>query len=264
LRDEGTALARWQAVDDRGHAALLELPEEEVALRVGERADDVRARGLVAEGVVEDVEVDLGLARQALLEQLVRQPQEPDFAVLRRRLGELGDREREDIRQVALGTVAVERQAKDEVVEPLAVRLHERSDALAGSHAPIVHRATVETMMRALLPVALALGAGCYNEPRPVCGFFCGPNASCPDDYSCNDEGRCVLVGTPASTVCAGLDASVDAPPDGDIDAMIDAPIDAMVDADVDAMVDAPVDAIVDAGVDAMPDAMDDGGVDAL
>jgi len=127
--------------------------------------------------------------------------------------------------------------------------------------------------MRALLAVALALGAGCYNEPRPVCGFFCGPNASCPDDYSCNAEGRCVLVGTPASTVCAGLDASVDAPPDmvdappvdappsdSDVDAMIDAP----VDADVDAMVDADVDAMVDAGVDAMPDAMDDAGVDAL
>lgn len=119
-------------------------------------------------------------------------------------------------------------------------------------------------MTRALLAVALALGAGCYNEPRPVCGFFCGPNASCPDDYACNAEGRCVLDGTPASTVCPGVDAAIDAAPDAPfdapVDAMIDAAVDAMIDAPVDAMVDADVDAMVDAPVDAMPDAM----VDAL
>src|ERR1044071_5141587 len=121
--DEGGTLAGGEAVDDGGHAALLELPEQEVALRVAERADDVGARGLAAQGFVEDVEVDLGLARQALLEDLVPYTEQPDFDVgvgrLVGLLGGLGV----DVDDVALAAIAIEGEAEDEVVETAPVWL---------------------------------------------------------------------------------------------------------------------------------------------
>lgn len=63
--------------------------------------------------------------------------------------------------------------------------------------------------------------AGCYEEPRPTCGFRCGAAGACPPGYACGDEGRCVLDGAPAGTSCAAptdagapADAAiVDAPP---------------------------------------------------
>lgn len=38
----------------------------------------------------------------------------------------------------------------------------------------------------------LGVLAGCYDVPKPVCGFYCGPEATCPDDYACQ-RGRCIL-----------------------------------------------------------------------
>lgn len=120
-------------------------------------------------------------------------------------------------------------------------------------------------MTRALLAAALAvLAVGCYDEPRPVCGFFCGPSSACPADYECGAEGRCRLVGAPASTVCAGIDAAIDAAPDMAQDASLDDAPDAEPDAPVDATPDAPADAEPDAMVDAMPDGMVDAMVDAM
>jgi len=77
--------------------------------------------------------------------------------------------------------------------------------------------------------VGLAL-PGCYDIPRPQCGFRCGPSGACPEGYTCDpDDGRCHLNGSPPSLVCGTLDASVDGP----VDAPVDAPI-------ADAAVDAP------------------------
>lgn len=82
---------------------------------------------------------------------------------------------------------------------------------------------------RLRLAVALALGAlpGCYDIPKPECGFRCGPNGACPEDYTCHpSDGRCHLNGSPPSLVC-GTPPS-DGPPDAPIDAAIDAEVDAM------------------------------------
>jgi hypothetical protein len=96
--------------------------------------------------------------------------------------------------------------------------------------------------------LAFALGAalapglpGCYDVPRPDCGFRCGPDQACPEGYTCAAEGRCHRNGSPPSLVCGTVDAAIDgpidgAPRDGAIDAMVDAAPDAMVDAMVDAM----------------------------
>lgn len=145
----------------------------------------------------------------------------------------------------------------------------------------------------------LALGAGavmqgCYSAPEPTCGFLCGANPPCPEDYqqlmipSADGNGqvcRCVLPGTTAQMcflVDAGggldqappIDGMVDGLPDVsvEIDAAIDAPvvIDSMVDAVIpDSMVDAGVvpDAMVDAEIpDAAIDAfvMPDAAIDAF
>lgn len=93
-----------------------------------------------------------------------------------------------------------------------------------------------------LVGLAVLVGPGCYDPPKPDCGFVCGPGGACPDDYTCAADNRCHRNGTPASLMCA---TSPDARPDttsGDagIDAPIDAPgTDAALDADVDADIDA-------------------------
>src|SRR5262249_42459648 len=120
------ALSGRQAVHDRGHAALLELPQQEVALGIAERAHDVGARRLAAQGLVEDVEVDLGLARQARLEQLVRDRQQPGLErAVARALVVTRRRRRVDVDQVAFGTLAIQRETEHEVIEPPPVGLHE-------------------------------------------------------------------------------------------------------------------------------------------
>jgi NAD(P)-dependent dehydrogenase (short-subunit alcohol dehydrogenase family) len=107
-----------------------------------------------------------------------------------------------------------------------------------------------------LVVLAGAIVAACYSVPTPDCGFLCGPNGACPDEYTCADDHRCHRVGAPADLVCSTPDAAIDAM----VDAMPDAPVDAMV----DAMPDAPIDAMVDAPIDAMPDAMIDAMIDAM
>lgn len=55
--------------------------------------------------------------------------------------------------------------------------------------------------------VLVGLGlAGCYDVPKPTCGFQCGPSLACPDDYTCS-AGRCILNGSPLDVSCPGTDA---------------------------------------------------------
>jgi hypothetical protein len=85
---------------------------------------------------------------------------------------------------------------------------------------------------RRRLRLALAAGAllvlalpGCYDVPKPQCGFRCGPDESCPEDYTCDHaDGRCHLDGSPASLVCGTVDAAIGGP-DAAIDAAINAAI---------------------------------------
>ncbi|HWO18436.1 MAG TPA: hypothetical protein VNO30_06655 [Kofleriaceae bacterium] len=84
---------------------------------------------------------------------------------------------------------------------------------------------------RRRLHLALAASAllglilpGCYDVPKPQCGFRCGPDESCPEGYTCNRaDGRCHRDGAPPSLVCGTVDAQVapDAPKDGGIDATV-------------------------------------------
>lgn len=82
--------------------------------------------------------------------------------------------------------------------------------------------------------LALALlgsGPACYDLPKPECGFRCGPNGACPEDYTCSSsDGRCHLNGSPPTLVCSSpaADAGIDAAADAAVDAAIDAAIDAM------------------------------------
>ncbi len=83
-------------------------------------------------------------------------------------------------------------------------------------------------MFAALPAMTGALLTGCYDTPRPTCGFTCGANGACPDGYSCNGFGRCQVTSA-AEDECPGVDAMPAA-----VDARVDTP---------DARVDAPIDA---------------------
>lgn len=84
------------------------------------------------------------------------------------------------------------------------------------------------------IALGLAIGIGglaslpaCYNVPRPVCGFRCGPGEACPEDYTCSSfEERCHLNGSDPILRCDGTDEP-DAMTDSLIDS-IDAPADAV------------------------------------
>jgi hypothetical protein len=53
---------------------------------------------------------------------------------------------------------------------------------------------------------------GCYDIPKPECGFRCGPDGACPEDYTCAPvDGRCHLNSAPPSLVCATPDGGIDA-----------------------------------------------------
>ena len=67
--------------------------------------------------------------------------------------------------------------------------------------------------MRCLL--ALSLAAGCYAPPEPACGFFCGAQGACPENYTCAD-GRCRRNDAPASLDCGNLPDAGGIPPDAD------------------------------------------------
>ncbi len=61
--------------------------------------------------------------------------------------------------------------------------------------------------MRAWILVALT---GCYDLPKPECGFACGPAGECPSSYACNAAvDRCQLVGSSPSCDRANVDAGV-------------------------------------------------------
>ena len=81
-------------------------------------------------------------------------------------------------------------------------------------------RSLLALALSALLSCALP---ACYDVPQPQCGFRCGPDGACPEDYTCSPaDGRCHLDGSPASLVCAASDAGVDdAAPDATPDATV-------------------------------------------
>jgi len=71
-------------------------------------------------------------------------------------------------------------------------------------------------MVARIACMALALGilVGCYDIPKPECGFACGPASECPSDYTCNVAvNRCQLVGT-TPACAAAVDAGTDTLPD--------------------------------------------------
>jgi len=106
--------------------------------------------------------------------------------------------------------------------------------------------------------LAAALGAfyaGCYAPAEPACGFRCGPNNACPDDYACAGDGVCHRNGSQPDLVCLTPDAAPgDTPGDGPNDGIdaSDAPVDVPPDAPPDAAIDG---GTIDAAVDAAPDA---------
>jgi hypothetical protein len=68
---------------------------------------------------------------------------------------------------------------------------------------------------RAALAAVLVGLAGCYDTPRPVCGFACGAEASCPDGYVCGGNNRCRIPDAEDDDCIAPPEAGpmVDAPP---------------------------------------------------
>lgn len=139
-------------------------------------------------------------------------------------------------------------------------------------------------MTRRLLPLGVALAllaalvgaiiSACYDIPRPACGFVCGPDGACPDDYTCASDHYCHRNGESDGVVCRTPDAALpaDAAPDAQADVGSDAAADA---SEADAAADAAPDAteadaaldgpdVPDAMSDAMPDAMNDAMNDAM
>jgi len=111
--------------------------------------------------------------------------------------------------------------------------------------------------LTAALVAALGVSyAACYAPAEPECGFRCGPNNACPDDYACAGDGVCHRNGSEPSLVCLTPDAPLaDTPGDGPNDASdaSDAlPPDVPPDAPPDAAIDG---GTIDAAADAAPDA---------
>lgn len=69
-------------------------------------------------------------------------------------------------------------------------------------------RDTLTTMFARLVSTAVAAGliTGCYDVPRPECGFVCGTGGECPADYSCSTDNRCHLIGSSPNLVCPSVD----------------------------------------------------------
>ena len=92
-------------------------------------------------------------------------------------------------------------------------------------------------MRQGIVFMAVALSglftSGCYDTPRPACGFACSSSGACPSGYVCGAGNRCRLPSVPDSRCVEDLPAEADAMP---IDARPDAAIDAMpIDAGTDA-----------------------------
>jgi hypothetical protein len=58
------------------------------------------------------------------------------------------------------------------------------------------------TAARTLAAGALLMAAGCYETPKPVCGFACSSTDTCPADYTCGADKRCRLTSASASPDC--------------------------------------------------------------
>jgi hypothetical protein len=68
-------------------------------------------------------------------------------------------------------------------------------------------------MVRWLATVLIAAGWSwsCYGAPEPACGFICGSDGACPDDYTCHsDDRRCHLTDGSAVSCPSGIDAGAD------------------------------------------------------
>jgi len=61
-----------------------------------------------------------------------------------------------------------------------------------------------------LFTLITLLGTSCFDNPKPDCGFGCGPNDECPSDYVCNSEKRCQLESAP-DAVCPGTENQAEA-----------------------------------------------------
>src|SRR5688572_11065056 len=60
---------------------------------------------------------------------------------------------------------------------------------------------------RLRLSMAIALFVvGCYDAPKPQCGFRCGPAQECPEGYACGADNRCRAEGTADDLICATPD----------------------------------------------------------
>jgi hypothetical protein len=66
-------------------------------------------------------------------------------------------------------------------------------------------------MTRAPIALAAIFMAGCYDAPRPECGFRCGPSAACPADYTCASDNHCHENGSSPDLACG---PPVTPPPD--------------------------------------------------
>lgn len=105
----------------------------------------------------------------------------------------------------------------------------------------LVSLGTALALVAALTALGGALVAACYDVPRPACGFVCGPDGACPDDYTCANDRYCHRNGAPDDLVCRTVDAAlpIDAAPDAAPDAgdaAPDGPADAaLADAELDA-----------------------------
>ena len=103
-------------------------------------------------------------------------------------------------------------------------------------------------MWRLAVGLLVLTMTNCYDEPRPACGFRCGPADECPAGYGCAADGHCHRDGSDPNLVCGSIDAAVPDGPDAPDDAPRDAPGDAPGDAQV---IDARDAAIIDAPPDA-------------
>jgi hypothetical protein len=66
-------------------------------------------------------------------------------------------------------------------------------------------------MVRVMRLVGLWLVlVGCYDLPKPACGFRCGTGATCPARYACAADGFCHAEGSPPAQTCPLVDAGAD------------------------------------------------------
>jgi hypothetical protein len=76
---------------------------------------------------------------------------------------------------------------------------------------------------RALLLLAAAALAGCFDPPRPGCAFSCARDGRCPSGYSCATDGVCHRDdGQGTCNIPPQTDAGTDLPTDVQTDVQTD------------------------------------------